>query len=50
MAIVDLISSPTLIYPNGGETFTEGNINIQWAEPWDLPSSDLTWYEVFIII
>ena len=48
MAIVDLISSPTLIYPNGGETFTEGNINIQWAEPWDLPSSDLTWYEVFI--
>ena len=45
---IDDISAPTLVYPNGGETFTEGDINIQWTEPYGLSSYDLTWYEIFI--
>ncbi len=48
MAITD-ISAPSLIYPNGGETFTEGDINIQWVEPGGLLTTELTWYEIFII-
>ena len=48
LAIIDPISSPTLTFPNGGETFTEGDINIQWAEPGDLLSTELIWYEIFI--
>jgi len=44
----NLINSPTLIYPNGGEIFTEGDINIQWVEPGGLLSTELTWYEIFI--
>ena len=42
------ISGPTLTYPNGGETFTLGDINVQWTEPGDIPSTDIIWYEVFI--
>jgi hypothetical protein len=45
---IDSISSPTLTYPNGGEIFTEGDINIQWIEPSNLSTSVLTWYEIFI--
>ena len=46
--IADTISAPTLAYPNGGESFTEGDINIQWKEPGILSSTELTWYEIFI--
>lgn len=42
------INAPTIIYPNGGELFTEGDINVQWKEPGNLPSDVLTWYEIFI--
>jgi len=44
----DLISSPTITFPNGGESFTEGDIEITWKEPGDLLSTELTWYEIFI--
>jgi len=47
-SIADSISAPTLIYPNGGEIFTEGDINIQWKEPGSLLSTELIWYEIFI--
>jgi hypothetical protein len=43
-----LTDSPTIVYPNGGEIFTEGSINISWTEPSDIPSSQLVWYEIFI--
>ena len=46
--ITDLISSPTITFPNGGESFTEGDIEITWKEPGDLLSTELTWYEIFI--
>lgn len=46
---VDPISSPTIIYPNGGELFTEGDINIQWKEPGSISSTELIWYEIFIV-
>ena len=45
---INTISAPTLVYPNGGETFTEGDINIQWTEPGSLPATELFWYEIFI--
>jgi hypothetical protein len=45
---IDLISAPSIIYPNGGETFTEGDINIQWVEPGNLSTTELIWYEIFI--
>ena len=45
---IDSISSPTLTSPNGGEIFTEGDINIQWTEVGNLSTSVLTWYEIFI--
>ena len=45
---IDTINAPTIVHPNGGETFTEGDINVQWTEPGDLPSDTLTWYEIFI--
>ena len=45
---INTISAPTLIYPNGGEIFTEGDINIQWSEPGSLPTTELIWYEIFI--
>lgn len=41
------IEGPTLVYPNGGESFTEGSINIQWTEP-TIDSSEIIWYEIFI--
>ncbi len=44
----EFISAPTLTFPNGGEVFTEGSIDIQWQEPGDFPITDLTWYEIFI--
>ena len=42
------ISAPKLLSPNGGEIFTEGDINIQWVEPTNIPSTELIWYEIFI--
>jgi hypothetical protein len=39
---------PTLLYPNGGETFNGSSINIRWEEPLGLSSSTLMWYEIFI--
>ena len=43
-----LTDAPTLTYPNGGETFAEGSMNIQWTEPTGIPSTELVWYEIFI--
>ena len=43
-----LTDSPTLVYPNGGETFIGGSINIQWTEPDGIQSKELVWYEIFI--
>lgn len=43
-----VVNSPTLTYPNGGETFTEGDINIQWTEPGSPLTTELFWYEIFI--
>lgn len=45
---LNTISAPTLTYPNGGEIFTEGDINIQWTEPGSLLTTELFWYEIFI--
>jgi len=45
---INAIYAPTLVYPNGGEIFTEGDINIQWTEPGSLPNTELFWYEIFI--
>lgn len=42
------ISGPTLTHPNGGETFAEGSINVQWVEPGDTLSTDIIWYEILI--
>jgi len=44
----DEISGPSLIYPNGGEKFIEGSINITWVEPLDTSSTEYKWYEIFI--
>ncbi len=43
-----LTDTPTLVYPNGGEIFTEGSISIQWVEPLNIPSGQAVWYEIFI--
>lgn len=43
-----LKDGPTITYPNGGETFAEGEISIQWREPINIESTDLIWYEIFI--
>jgi len=40
--------APTLVYPNGGETFTEGSISIQWTEPLNVAAVETVWYEIFI--
>lgn len=38
------IEGPNLIYPNGGEIISTGDIDINWIEPFD--SSDLIWIEI----
>ena len=43
-----LTDAPSLIYPNGGETFMEGSISIQWIEPRNVSSIETIWYEIFI--
>lgn len=43
-----LTDAPTIVFPNGGELFTKGDINIQWTEPLGISLSELVWYEVFI--
>jgi len=43
-----LTDAPTLVYPNGGEIFTEGDIVVQWKELYGVPTSELIWYEIFI--
>ncbi len=43
-----LTDGPTLIYPNGGEIFTEGSISVQWNEPLNIPSGQTIWYEIFV--
>ncbi len=43
-----LKDSPTLIYPNGGEVFVGGNIEIKWEEPKNIKSTEMVWYEIFI--
>ena len=43
-----LTDSPTLIYPNGGEIFTEGRITIQWSELLNVLPTETIWYEIFI--
>ena len=43
-----LTDTPTLVYPNGGEIFTEGSISIQWIEPLNVPSGQAIWYEIFV--
>lgn len=43
-----LTDAPTLVYPNGGEIFTEGSISIQWIEPLNVPYGETVWYEIFI--
>ncbi len=48
MPTENLINGPTLTYPNGGEIFIEGDINVQWTEPDSSLTSDLIWYEIFI--
>ena len=45
----DSINAPKLLSPNGGEIFTEGDISISWIEPTNIPSTELIWYEIFII-
>jgi len=45
---IEEINGPSLIYPNGGEIFTEGDIEIEWAEPTDTSSTEYKWYEIFI--
>lgn len=39
---------PTIIYPNGGETFYEGQIEITWTEPSGISDTDSVWYELFL--
>ena len=43
-----LTDAPTVVSPNGGETYTEGSITIQWIEPLNVPVGHTVWYEVFI--
>jgi len=43
-----LTDAPTLVSPNGGETYTEGSISIQWTEPLNIPTGETVWYEIFI--
>ena len=43
-----LTDAPTLVYPNGGEIFTEGSIDIQWIEPLNIPKGETIWYEISI--
>ncbi len=43
-----LTDAPTLVSPNGGETFTEGSMTIQWIEPLNVSAAETVWYEIFI--
>jgi len=45
---IEEIAGPSLVYPNGGEIFTEGDIEIEWVEPTDTSSTEYKWYEIFI--
>jgi hypothetical protein len=40
---------PTLLYPNGGETVTDGSITIRWVEPSGIPSTEVVWYELLLV-
>jgi len=40
---------PTITSPNGGETFADGTIAIQWNEPSNIPSSEGVWYEIYLV-
>lgn len=45
--IDNVLTGPSIIYPNGGEIFTNHNIVINWKEPTDaLLPNQLTWYEI----
>ena len=44
----NIFDSPTLLYPDGNEFFVGEDINIQWNEPLNIPSTVLIWYEIFI--
>ena len=44
------VDSPTLIFPNGGESFYSSTINITWFEPTNISTTtDIIWYQLFII-
>lgn len=43
-----LTDAPSLISPNGGEIYTEGEIIVQWDEPQNVPVTENIWYEIFI--
>lgn len=43
-----LTDAPTLVYPNGGEIFSEGSISVQWVEPMNVSATEVIWYEIFI--
>lgn len=39
---------PTVVYPNGGESISNGTIEVQWKEPSNISTLEMVWYEVFI--
>ena len=44
------IDSPTLVFPNGGESFYGSTINITWFEPTNISTTtDIVWYQLFIV-
>ena len=51
MALIDykIIDSPTILFPNGNETFISGSIVISWLENKDtVDELDYFWYEIFV--
>jgi hypothetical protein len=38
-----LTDAPSLISPNGGEIYTEGEIIVQWDEPQNVPVTENIW-------
>jgi hypothetical protein len=43
------VDGPTLISPNGGEQVVGSTISITWNEPENIPTTEITWYELFIV-
>ena len=44
------LDGPSLISPNGGESFVDGQVLVQWSEPNSIiDSDDLIWYEILFV-